>query len=141
MTIDKTAFETGEPTDESAVTIIGGQVKFDVTVGVAPWPAISLMSAKTYSVKSSEPLTFEVDRVSLAYKLTSGTSAEERVYIVIKDSAGNFVHFSDYVAHDGRNFGWGYNKSIGALDDNPTGNSVNLRNLDGGTFDNESCTV
>ena len=136
-TVDKTAFETGEPTEESAVTIIGGQVKFDVTVGVAPWPAISLMSAKTYSVKSSEPLTFEVDRVSLAYTLTSGTSAEERVYIVIKDGAGNFVHFSDYVAHDGRNFGWGYNKSIGALDDNPTGNSVNLRTLDGGTFDNE----
>jgi len=47
------------------------------------------------------------------------------------------VHFSDYVAHDGRNFGWGYNKMTGAADDNPTGNSVNLRAFDGGTFDDE----
>lgn len=136
-TQDNTPFETGELTEDSAVTVAGGQVKFTVKVGVAAWPAISLISAKTFSAKASEPITFEIDRVLLEYDLTTGTGAEQRTYIGIEDANGNFVQFSDYVAHDGRNFGWGYNKMTGAADDNPTGNSVNLRAFDGGTFDNQ----
>ena len=45
------------------------------------------------------------------------------------------MFFADYIAHDGRNFGWGYNKLTGAPDDNATGNEVNIGAFDGPKFD------
>jgi hypothetical protein len=71
----------------------------------------------------------------VSFDLVTGTGAEQRTGIWVKDAAGNFVFFSDYIAHDGRNFGWGYNKSTGAADDNATGNSINITAFDGAKFD------
>ncbi|MSU62038.1 MAG: hypothetical protein EXS31_06530 [Pedosphaera sp.] len=134
---DATPFDSGTATPESAIKIENGQVKITVTVESAPWPGLALLSSKTYSAKATEPVTLEVDRVLLAYDLVTGTSAEQRTGIWIKDASGNFVLFADYAAHDGRNFGWGYNKQTGTADDNPTGNNVNIAAFDGGTFNDE----
>ena len=132
---DATPFETGTATPESGIKIENGQVKFTVTVESAPWPGLALLTAKTYSAKASEPITFEVDRVLLDFDLVTGTGAEQRTGIWVKDASGNFVLFADHVAHEGRNFGWGYNKQSGAPDDNPTGNSINIAAFDAGAFD------
>jgi hypothetical protein len=134
---DATGFDSGTATADSGVKVENGQVKFTVTVENAPWPGLALLTAKTYSAKATEPVTFEIDRTLLDFDLTTGTGAEQRTGIWIKDAGGNFVLFAEHAAHDGRNFGWGYNKQTGAADDNATNDGTNIAAFDGGTFDDQ----
>lgn len=136
-TRDATPFDTGTATETSAVTSEGGQAKFNVTAETSLWPGISLLSAATYSATATEPVTFEIDRTLLEFDLVTGTGAQQRSTISIRDANGNFVLFSEHVAHDGRNFGWIYNKATGQPDDNPTTDGINIPAFDGGTFDNQ----
>ena len=55
----------------------------------------------------------------------------------MKDANAHFILFAEHVAHDGRNFGWGYNLSIGQTSDNPTDDGINIPAFDGGTFDDQ----
>jgi hypothetical protein len=133
---DETPFETGTfLADVSKITVADGQAKFAVTTENPLWSGLALLTAQTYTAALTTPTTFEIDRVSIGFDLVSGTSAEQRTGIWVKDAAGNFVFFADYLAHDGRNYGWGYNKATGAADDNPTGNAINIAAFDGGKFD------
>lgn len=133
---DETAFETGTfAADSSSIAVAGGVAKFAVTVEVSLWPGLALFTAGTYDAAATTPVTFEIDRNTVGFDLVTGTGAEQRTGIWVKDAAGNFVFFSDYIAHDGRNFGWGYNKSTGAADDNATGNSINIAAFDGAKYD------
>ncbi len=134
---DNTAFETGMATPESGVAVVAGQAKFTITVESSLWPGLSLLTAKTYSAGATTPVTFEVDRVLLDFDLVTGTGSEQRSGVWVKDTGGNFVLFAEHTAHDGRNFGWGYNKMTGQADDNPMGNAVNIAAFDGGLFDNQ----
>lgn len=129
-TEDATALDTGIATLESGITVENGQVKIDVTAESPLWPGFSLLSAKTYSASPTEPVTFEIDRTKLEFVLTTGTGAEQRTGIWIREPGGNFVFFNDYVAHDGRNFGWRYNTV-----DDPSGAGANIAAFDGGNFD------
>ena len=133
---DDTAFETGTATAESSVKAVLGQASFNVVVDSPLWPGIALFTTQTFAPEATAPVTFEIDRTLLDFDLVTGTGAEERTGIWVRDGAGNFVFFNDYVAHDGRNFGWGYNKMTGGADDNPMGNSINILAFDGGSFDN-----
>ncbi len=135
--IDSTAFDTGEATPESQLSVVNGAVKIDVTVATSLWPGIALFTANTFDAGANTPLTFEVDRLKVDYQLVTGTGAEQRTGVWVKNAAGNFVFLSDYIAHDGRNFGWRYNKMTGQPDDNPTDAGINLAGFDGGTFDDE----
>ena len=67
--------------------------------------------------------------------LTTGTGSEQRTGVYVRDGSGNFIFFNDYVAHDGRNYGWRYNKSVGDDDDDPSGAGINIPAFDGGKFD------
>lgn len=135
--LDTTPFDTGVATPESALTVVNGVVKIAVTAESSLWPGIALFTANTYDADATKPLTFEVDRTLVEYVLTTGTGAEERTGVWVRDGAGNFVFLSDYIAHDGRNYGWRYNKANGQPDDNPTDAGVNLPAFDGGNFDDE----
>lgn len=134
---DETAFESGTATPESEISIENGQVKFNVIAESSLWPGLALNTANKYSASATEPATFEVDRNLLEFDLVTGTSAEQRSGVWVREPGGNFILFGEHVAHDGRNFGWGYNKQTGAADDNPTGNAANIAAFDGGTFDNQ----
>lgn len=134
--LDETSLEGGQLVqDTSSVKIEGGQARFAVTAESSLWPGLALLSAKTYKAALTVPTTFEIDRVKVDFDLVTGTGAEQRTGVWVKNASGNFLLFADYLAHDGRNFGWGYNKSVGAADDNPTGAAVNISAFDGGNFD------
>lgn len=137
---DATPFDpnaTGTATAESAITVTNGQVKINVTAETASWPGLALFTKQTFNPKATEPVTFEIDRSKLDYVLVTGTGANERAGIWVKDANGNFVFFSENVAHDGRNYGWRYNKMTGAADDNASNEGVNIAAFDGGNFDDQ----
>ncbi len=134
--LDATAFESGTATPESALTVSGGVARFDITAETSLWPGLALLSKETYSAGATTPLTFGIDRTLVEFVLFTGTGAEQRTGAWIKNAAGAFIFFSDYIAHDGRNFGWRYNKSTGAADDDAMGVGVNIAAFDGATFDN-----
>ncbi len=134
---DNAAFETGTATPDSAVAVVGGQAKFTVTVESSLWPGLALLTTQTYSASATTPVTFEIDRSLLDFDLVTGTGSEQRSGVWVKDAVANFVLFAEHTAHDGRNFGWGYNKMTGQADDNPTGNGLNIRAFDAGSFDNQ----
>src|SRR5262249_651007 len=120
---------------ESGITVANGQVKIDVTAESPLWPGFALFTAQSHAASQTTPLTFEIDRAKLEFVLTTGTGSEQRTGIWVKNGAGNSVFFNDYVAHDGRNFGWRYNKVTGQADDDATGAGVNIAAFDGGNFD------
>ncbi|MCI0534970.1 MAG: hypothetical protein L0Z50_07065, partial [Verrucomicrobiales bacterium] len=134
-TVDSTPFDSGTATAESAATIANGQARLDVTAESSLWPGFAIYTAQSYAASQTTPLTFEIDRAKLEFVLTTGTGSEQRTGIWVKNAAGNSVFFNDYVAHDGRNFGWRYNKVTGQADDDATGGGVNIASFDGGNFD------
>lgn len=133
--LDTAPFDSGLATPESALSIANGVAQFDVTVESPLWPGLALFSKDSYSAAATTPLTFEIDRVSVGFVLFTGTGAEQRTGIWVKNPDGNSVFFSDYLAHDGRNYGWRYNKFVGAVDDDPIGVGVNIAAFDGAKFD------
>ncbi|MBI4664140.1 MAG: hypothetical protein HY735_35535 [Verrucomicrobia bacterium] len=133
--LDNTPFDTGVATPESAITLEKGQAKIAVTVESSLWPGLALLTANTFSAGPTTPVTFEIDRALIDFDLVTGTGAEQRTGIWIKDALGNFVLFADYLAHDARNFGWRYNKMTGQADDNPTDAGINIAAFDGPKFD------
>ena len=136
---DETPFDTGTfKSDLSNIEITGGQAKITVEAETPNWPGLALYTAKTYSAKLTEPLTFEIDRSKIEFVLVNGTGANQRTGIWIRDGNNNFVFFDENVAHDGRNFGWRYNASVGnPATDNPTNEGINIPAFDGGSFDNQ----
>jgi hypothetical protein len=135
--LDTTPFQTGTATPESAVTLTNGQAKIDVTVGTPLWPGLALVTVPEFSASSTSPVSFELDRARLDFVLTTGTDSEQRTGIWVKELGGNFVFFDDHVAHNGRNFGWRYNKMTGAPDDNPTDDGVNIAAFDPSRFNDQ----
>jgi len=139
-TIDNTAFDPNSPgttTADSAVTVENGEVRMQVTAETSSWPGFALFTKDTYDAGATTPVIFEVDRTKLDFVLVTGTAANERAGVWVKEPGGNFIFFSDNVAHDGRNYGWRYNKMTGDVDDNPSNEGVNIPAFDGGTFDNQ----
>ncbi|HUS34562.1 MAG TPA: hypothetical protein VM680_04345, partial [Verrucomicrobiae bacterium] len=139
-TIDNTAFDPNAPgttTAESAVTVEGGVVKMQVTAESASWPGFALFTKDTYDAGATTPVIFEVDRTKLDFVLVTGTGANQRTGVWVKEPGGNFIFFDENVAHDGRNYGWRYNKMTGDADDNPSNEGVNIVAFDGGNFDNQ----
>ncbi len=137
---DSTPFDVNNPgtaTAESAITLTNGQVKIDVTAESPNWPGLALFTAKSYTAGATTPVTFELDRSKLDFVLVTGTGANERSGMWVKDANGNFLFFSDNVAHDNRNFGWRYNRQIGQADDNPADAGINIAAFDGGNFDDQ----
>jgi hypothetical protein len=132
--LDATPFDSGTATAESAVTVAEGVAVINVTAEASLWPGLALLTKNTYNATATAPVTFEIDRVRVEFVLTTGTSAEQRTGIWVKNAAGNFVFFSDYLAHDGRNYGWRYNKATGAADDDLIGVGVNIAAFDAAGF-------
>lgn len=135
---DATPFDTGTATPESTSTVSGGLARFDVTVESPLWAGLAQLTKDTYTAAATAPVTFEIDRVVVDFVLTTGTSAEQRTGIWIKNASGNFVFFSEYLAHDGRNYGWRYNKSTGAADDDLVGVGVNIGAFDLAVFNDRA---
>jgi hypothetical protein len=136
--LDTTPFETGTATAESAIILTNGQAKIDVTAETATWPGLALLTVQTFSAAQTTPVTFEIDRVLFDFVLVNGTSAKQRTGLWIKDAAGNFVFFNDYLAHDGGVFGWNFNRMIGQTDDNPIGIGTDILPFAQTRFDDRS---
>ena len=134
--IDNLPFDSGVATADSSVSVVDGQLVIDVTAEESLWPGFAVFTKERFNASLENPITFEVNRTNLDFVLTTGTGSEQRTGAYVRDDNGNFVFFNDYVAHDGRNFGWRYNKQTGAPDDDPTGAGVNISAFDGGLFDN-----
>ena len=138
--VDMNSFDLlagGIATFESGITVQNGQARINVIAETGGWPGLALFTTDTYSPTATEPVTFEVDRTKLEFVLVTGTGAYQRSGVWVRDRSGNFVFFSENVAHNGRNFGWRYNKQTLSADDNPTGDGVNIPAFDGGNFDNQ----
>jgi len=116
---DTTPFGFGTATPESAIVLTNGEAKISVTAESADWPGLALMTVNSYSAGATNPVTFEIDRVLIEFTLVTGTAAKQRTGLWIKETAGNYVFFNDYLAHDGGAFGWNFNRVIGQPDDNP----------------------
>jgi hypothetical protein len=136
-TIDSTPFDSGTATAESGVKLVNGEVLIDVTADTSLWPGFALYTVKTFNAAATTPVSFDLDRTKLEFVLTTGTGSEERTGMYVKDGNGNWIFFNEYVAHDGRNFGWRYNKMTGQPDDDATGPGVNIAAFDGGNFDDQ----
>jgi hypothetical protein len=139
-TIDSTAFDPNAPgtaTAESGVTIENGELRMHVIAETASWPGFALFTKDTFDAGANTPVTFEVDRTQLQFVLVTGTGANQRTGVWVKEPGGNFIFFSENVAHDGRSFGWRYNKVTGGADDNPSNEGVNIAAFDGGNFDDQ----
>lgn len=109
-TINEQSFNTGVLTN-STVTQTGGQVQFHVTPGSEDWPGITYKTADAYNSSLTEPLIFEVDRLSHV-----GTGASTRTGVWISDATRqNYVFFS----YDDNNKGWQFNRRINQAGDNP----------------------
>ncbi len=131
---DETPFGTGTFLAEgSTIAVENGVAKINVTADSADWPGLALFTVPTYSATATEPTTFEIDRVLLDFVLVTGTGANQRTGIWVREPAGAYVFFSENVAHDGRNYGWRYNLPS----ETPTDAGVNIAAFDGGTFDNQ----
>ncbi len=133
--IDTTPFDpTGVATAESEARIVNGMVEIDVTVEFPLWPGIALMSVDEFSAAETEPLTFEVDRVAVDFVLTTGTDAEQRTGAWIREPNGGFILFAEHLDHNGRNFGWTYNRMIGGVNDNPLDDGITIPAFSGPAF-------
>ncbi len=137
-TVDANPLDTGTATADSSVTITNGQVKIDVTAEASLWPGFAVLTARSYNATRTAPVTFEVDRAKVEFVLFTGTGAEQRSGILVRDGSGHSLFLNDYIAHDGRNFGWRYNKVTGGADDDIAGAGVNMLAFDGGSFDDRS---
>jgi hypothetical protein len=84
--LDTTPFGAGSATPESAITLTNGEVKIDVTAEVADWPGLALMTVNTFSAGPTTPATFEIDRVLFDFVLVTGTGAQQRTGLWIKDA-------------------------------------------------------
>jgi hypothetical protein len=138
-TVDETPFDPSgilKPAPESEIRFENGEVVIHVEVEQALWPGIAIFTVDSYSASSAEPLTFEIDRSNVDFVLEEGTGSESRTGLWVRDGNGNFILFNDYTTHDGRNYGWHYNKVTGAPDDDATGIGVNIPAFDGPPFDN-----
>ena len=100
-----------------------------------------LCSPRKRSPRRRATLAFELDRIDLDFVLTTGTGSEQRTGVYVRDGSGNFIFFNDYVAHDGRNYGWRYNKSVGDDDDDPSGAASIYQPLMVGNLTIEELTV
>jgi hypothetical protein len=127
----------GAATADSGITVTNGQARISVTVETATWPGLALFTANKFTAGPTTPLTFEVDRTALDFVLVTGTGAYEQAGIWVKDANGNFVFFTEKVAHDGRNFGWRYNNQTGAADDKPADDGVNIAAFDAAVFNDQ----
>ena len=136
---DETPFDTGTfVLESSGIAVENGLAKINVTAESSLWPGLALYTVNSYSASQTEPVTFEIDRVSVGFVLTTGTGAEQRTGAWVREAGGNFVFLNDYIAHDGRNFGWRYNKVNGQADDDAVGAGVNIPAFEGGTFDDRN---
>ncbi len=125
----------GSATAESGITLDAGRAKLNVIAEVASWPGFALITKQAFNPTLTSPVYFEADRADLDFVLVTGTAANQRSGAWVREPGGNYVFFSDNVAHDGRNYGWRYNKQAGAADDNPSNEGINIFAFDGGTFD------
>jgi len=131
---DETSFGAGTFLAEgSAILVESGLAKINVTAESADWPGLALFTTQTYNASATEPTAFEVDRVLVDFVLVTGTGANQRSGIWVKEPAGAYVFFSENLAHDGRNFGWRYNLPS----ETPTDAGVNIPAFDGPAFDNQ----
>jgi len=109
----------GTLTADSGFTVASGVLEMSVGADTGNWPGMSLRTPTGYVASVTAPVTFELDRVKLDYKLVTGTGALERTGIWVFDSTGaNYVFFDDYAVHNnGTVGGWQYNAVIGQASD------------------------
>src|SRR5439155_5231219 len=123
-TLDTTALDTttpGDITPDSSITVTNGVLEMAITANTGNWPGMALITSTNYSATATSPVTFDVDRVKLAYTLVTGTGALERSGVWIRDETGaNYVFLDEYVVHNtGTVGGWQYNVVTGQPSDTP----------------------
>lgn len=110
----------GAKTPESAVTVVDGAVKMDVTISAADWVGFTLWTKEAFAASAASPVAFSVDRKAMEYELVGGTSSKQRTGIWVKDAAGNYVFFSDFGSYDGTQAsGWQEHHRTGSATDVP----------------------
>lgn len=110
----------GVKTAESALSLVDGEVKMDVTIEAADWPGFTVWTKGTYEATAASPIAFSIDRTKMEYILTGGTSAKQRTGLWVKDAADHYVFFSDFGSYDGTQAsGWQEHRRTGAATDVP----------------------
>ena len=97
---------------------------------------LAAFTRETFSASVSEPLTFSVERSLVDFVLASGASSESRTGIWAR-SGDQYIFFSDHTTHNGRDFGWRYNRSGGADENEISGDGINIPAFDGEAFDDQ----
>ncbi len=123
-----------KPGPDSSVSLADGRLRIHVEVEAPLWPGLAAFTRETFSASDSEPLTFSVERSLVDFVLAAGASSESRTGIWAR-SGDQYIFFSDHTTHDGRDFGWRYNRSGGADENEISGDGINIRAFDGEPFD------
>ena len=124
----------GKPGPDSSVSLADGRLRIHVEVEAPLWPGLAAFTRETFSASDSEPLTFSVERSLVDFVLAAGASSESRTGIWAR-SGDQYIFFSDHTTHDGRDFGWRYNRSGGADENEISGDGINIPAFDGEAFD------
>ncbi len=123
-----------KPGPDSSVSLADGRLRIHVEVEAPLWPGLAAFTRETFSASVSEPLTFSVERSLVDFVLAAGASSESRTGIWAR-SGDQYIFFSDHTTHDGRDFGWRYNRSGGADENEISGDGINIPAFDGEPFD------
>ncbi len=125
-----------KPGPDSSVSLADGRLRIHVEVEAPLWPGLAAFTRETFSASVSEPLTFSVERSLVDFVLASGASSESRTGIWAR-SGDQYIFFSDHTTHNGRDFGWRYNRSGGADENEISGDGINIPAFDGEAFDDQ----
>lgn len=114
---------------ETSVTAVSDMIELSLTVTTNYWPGVKVTTATNFQATATDPLVFEVDRVShVSGEVNTGTRSGVYIY----DSTGtNFVLFADLTENG---TGWCYNRGIGQAGDNATGGGANIPAFDDAAF-------
>ncbi len=123
-----------KPGPDSSVSLADGRLRIHVEVEAPLWPGLAAFTRETFSASDSEPLTFSVERSLVDFVLAAGASSESRTGIWAR-SGDQYIFFSDHTTHNGRDFGWRYNRSGGADENEISGDGINIPAFDGEPFD------
>ncbi|MCP4249286.1 MAG: EF-hand domain-containing protein [bacterium] len=121
--VDGRPFESGDT--DIAIAESGGLVNLSGTAIGNYWGGKALVTVQTYNASVGQPLTFEVDRVSMS---RTGSAARSGIYITTPDRS-TFVFFSDNQGEGG----WQVNSTSGTGGN--AGPGLNIDAFDGPAFD------
>lgn len=108
--VETTALVEGATaTVDSGVVVSNNTAIINVTAETASWPGFTVVTTNTFDASVTHPAVFEIDRESIGFALTTGTSAKQLSGIWVSNAdRTQLLFFGELTTHDGSAGGWQY---------------------------------